>query len=254
MSITSISASTRSALARLEEICPGSAGETAGAVVSPPVRGFGQARDLDDVARMRRMHETSPLDVDPRVGEAVEEDQVAGLKVVPRYRTADAPEHGAVVGQADPDAAVDVHDEPGAVEAIRAGARPAVRGAEVAERDGNDARASHRLGLDVLRRVGQEPVLDEGGGELLRLGRAEARRLGCGGSRKRARQQDQREEGASEAHSEGSATQGRGNLSSLLRRWAVWSQPLDRHCDICRFLALFFFELFLGAAGVELAL
>ena len=61
--------------------------------LDPPgadVRGapVGQVRDLDDVARARRVHDLAAADVDADVVERVEEDEVAGLQLVAGDRDA----------------------------------------------------------------------------------------------------------------------------------------------------------------------
>src|SRR3954447_20655429 len=94
-----------------------------------------QAGDLDDVARVRSVDDLVAADVDALVGEAVEEDEVAGLELAARDRSSVAVLRGGVVRQRDPELRVDVHDEARAVEAGRRRTSPDVGDAEVAERD-----------------------------------------------------------------------------------------------------------------------
>ena len=54
------------------------------------VPGVVEARDLDDVARVRRVDELPAADVHAHVAEAVEEDEVARLELVARDEDADA--------------------------------------------------------------------------------------------------------------------------------------------------------------------
>ena len=51
---------------------------------------LGEARDPDDVARVRRVHELTAADVDPHVAEAAEEDEIAGRELVVRNRRSHA--------------------------------------------------------------------------------------------------------------------------------------------------------------------
>ena len=60
-----------------------------------------EARDLDDVACVRRVDELAAADVDPDVAEAVEEDEVARLELVARDGDAVAVLGGRVVRQRD---------------------------------------------------------------------------------------------------------------------------------------------------------
>src|SRR6185437_9660908 len=93
-----------------------------------------EARDLDDVAGVRRLHELAVADVDAHVAVAVEEDEVAGLELVARDGRAGAVLRGRVVRERDADLRVGPHHEAGAVEAL-AGRRasPAVRHADLAQ-------------------------------------------------------------------------------------------------------------------------
>ena len=104
-----------------------SAGNAASAVVRRGVPGLAERGDLHDVARVRRVDELPAADVEPDVAETVEEDEVTGLKVVARHRDADVPLRAGVVRKADADLAVDVGDEPGAVEPAGARSAPDVR-------------------------------------------------------------------------------------------------------------------------------
>src|SRR3954452_25134957 len=81
-------------------------------------------RDLDDVARVRRVDELSAADVDPHVPEAAEEDEVSRLQVAVRDRRSIAVHGSSVVRQGNADLGVDVHDESGAVEAARPAGAP----------------------------------------------------------------------------------------------------------------------------------
>ena len=56
--------------------------EAAAADPGGGVPGLVDARDLDHVARVRRVDELAPADVDARVAEAVEEDEVAGFELL----------------------------------------------------------------------------------------------------------------------------------------------------------------------------
>ena len=61
--------------------------DPAGADVARRVPAFVEARDLDDVAGVRRVHELAAADVDADVAEPVEEDEVARLQLVPETGT-----------------------------------------------------------------------------------------------------------------------------------------------------------------------
>src|SRR2546426_12576650 len=87
----------------------------------------------------RGLKDWPPADVDPDVAEAVEEDEVARLEISARDRHAHVPLGAGVMRQGDTDLAVDVRDEPGAVEAGWARPAPDVRRAEVAHGDPDDA-------------------------------------------------------------------------------------------------------------------
>src|SRR5205085_5253454 len=83
-------------------------------------------------------------DVETDVPEAVEEDEVAGLEIAVGDRHAHGPLCAGVVGKRYADLRVDVHHEPGAVEAARARAAPDVRDAEELHRDPDHARVLRR--------------------------------------------------------------------------------------------------------------
>src|SRR5207249_78092 len=138
-----------------------------GANVAKQVRRIRERRDLDDVARVRRVDELPVADVHPLVlrsaGARMEEDEVAGLKRARRDTRALVPLGAGVVRQVDSELAVDVHRQAGAVEAgERVGAAPEVRGTEVAlgDLDRTDAdrpggRRGEELGeRSLLLRVG----------------------------------------------------------------------------------------------------
>src|SRR5918999_6098240 len=101
---------------------------------------------------MRRVDELTPADVHAVVAEAVEEDEIAGLELAAVDRRAVPVLRSGVVRQRDADLRVDVHDEPGAVEAARTRTAPDVRGAEVTHRDPDDAAVTRRRRADHRRR------------------------------------------------------------------------------------------------------
>ena len=131
--------------------------DAAGADVGRRVPALVEARDLDDVAGVRGVHELAAADVDADVAEPVEEDEVARLQLVLRDRRAHAVLRVGRVRQRDADCREGVDDEAGAVEAVRAGAAPDVRLAELRHRDADDAAVARRrrddgVGLRRLRR------------------------------------------------------------------------------------------------------
>ena len=79
------------------------AGDPAGADVGRRVPRLGHARDLDDVAGVRRVDELPAADVDPDVAQPVEEDEVARLELS-RDGNAGVPLRTAVVRQRTPSA------------------------------------------------------------------------------------------------------------------------------------------------------
>src|SRR4051812_13066343 len=90
------------------------------------------------------------------MAEAVEEDEVARLRLRERDRLRGVPLRDRVVRQVDPELGVDVHDEAGAVEAARARAAPDVRDTDVPERDGRGRRVAAASAED--RRKSREAV------------------------------------------------------------------------------------------------
>src|SRR3954468_315641 len=105
---------------------PDGAGADAGVVP-------GEAGDLDDVARVRGVDEEPAAHVDADVVvPRVEEDQVARHQLAHRDVRPGPPLRPGVVVEVDAELGVDVHGQPGAVEAGRAGAAPHVGNAEVA--------------------------------------------------------------------------------------------------------------------------
>src|SRR5262245_7515673 len=118
------------------------------------VPGLPDARDLHDVARVRRVHEAAAPDVDADVAEAVEEDEISGRQLRAGHRAAVLVLPRDVVRKRDPDLPVDVHREARAVEARGRRSAPTVGNAQVAERDRHDLRMppSRRRWRGVRRR------------------------------------------------------------------------------------------------------
>ncbi len=131
----------------------------------PAVR---QARDLHDVARVRRVDELPSADVDAHVAEPVEEDEVARRELVARHGDAVVVLRRSVMRQRHAHLRIDVHREARAVEA--GGRRPApyVRDAEVLHRDSDDSAVTGRRGDRNLGRL--ERCADDRRVERLRLG------------------------------------------------------------------------------------
>src|SRR5262245_51198558 len=78
------------------------------------------------------------------MAEPAEEDEIAGLEAPAADAAPDVEVGIGAVRQLDPEALVDVVDEPGAVEAARARAAPAVGDAEEALRVGGGEEADRR--------------------------------------------------------------------------------------------------------------
>src|SRR5437899_3643632 len=89
-----------------------------GADVPEPVARVGEARDLHDIAGVRRLDELVVADVDPFVLRPerrvlVEEDEIAGPQLIAGEPQAFVVLRAGVVGQADAQLLVDVHREAG---------------------------------------------------------------------------------------------------------------------------------------------
>ena len=103
----------------------GVVGDALRADIGRRVPGVVEARDLDHVARVRRVDELAAADVDPHVAEPVEEDEVTRLEVVTRDVDADrAVLRRRVVRKRDAELGVDVHRKARAVEAPAGSRRP----------------------------------------------------------------------------------------------------------------------------------
>ena len=119
----------------------------------------GHARDLDDVAGVRRLDEVAAADVHADVVEAVVEDEVARCELARRDVGARGPEGAREVRKpAEARLGVGPGDEARAVEAARCGAAPDVRRAELLERLA-DGRLAQRRGRRRRRawRPGRRP-------------------------------------------------------------------------------------------------
>src|SRR5437764_664815 len=113
---------------RVQQTALGAGDETACAVVArAPV---GKPRDLHARAGVRRVDEAALPDVHPDVAEPAEEDEVAGLQRPAPDPPAEVEVRVRAVRQVDPEPPVDITNEPGAVEAARTAATPAVRDAD----------------------------------------------------------------------------------------------------------------------------
>src|SRR4051812_24236221 len=77
-----------------------SAGDADGAVEPGRVPRVAQARDLDHVAGVRRVHELAAADVDAHVAQPVEEHQVAGREITRADVDAGVPQRAGEVRQA----------------------------------------------------------------------------------------------------------------------------------------------------------
>ena len=132
--------------------------EAAAADPGGGVPGVGEARDLDDVAGVRRVDELAAADVDAGMAEPVEEDEIAGPGAGSRETGMPMPYCDAAwCGSETPTCAYDVHDEAGAVEARWARAAPDVGDAEVLERDRRPRPPRVRPGQAEERRLPEEP-------------------------------------------------------------------------------------------------
>ncbi len=114
---------------------------------------LGEARDPDDVTRVRRVDELAAADVDPDVAEPAEEDEVAGGQLFVRDRRSHAVLGRSVMWEIDAHLRVDVARESRAVETGRgARAAPDVRDSEVLECDPHDLPVTRRRNVRVVDR------------------------------------------------------------------------------------------------------
>src|SRR2546423_10347557 len=128
---------------RVQQAALGAGDETTRAVVArAPV---GEPRDLHARAGVRRVDEAAVPDVHPDVAEPAEEDQVAGLQRPAPDPPAEIEVRVGAVGQVDAELPVDVANEPGAVEAARTAAAPAIRDADEAPGIGGRPDADREL-------------------------------------------------------------------------------------------------------------
>src|SRR5438309_1587444 len=125
--------STSSARARSPTRC--------GGVARAPV---GESRDLHARAGVRRVDEAAVTDVHPDVAESAEEDEVAGLQRPAPDPPAEVVVRVRAVRQVYPELPVDIANEPGAVEAARTAAAPAIRNADETPGIGGCADAERR--------------------------------------------------------------------------------------------------------------
>ena len=91
------------------------------------------------------MDEAAVTDVHPDVAESAEEDEVAGLQRPAPDPPAEVVVRVRAVRQVYPELPVDIANEPGAVEAARTAAAPAIRDADEAPGIGGCADAERRL-------------------------------------------------------------------------------------------------------------
>ncbi len=144
------------------------------------------------------MDDPAAADVETDVPEAVEEDEVAGLQAARIDGPAVAVLRRGIVWQRDAELAVDVGDEPGAVEPARRAAAVAIRDAELVGRNLHGALPEREVGDAVPHRDGPERHRAREAGGVRDAGHRGGRRHGpsrCrGDGRTRDEEQAEREQ------------------------------------------------------------